>query len=389
MQHFLKRVLEKIDKLEIDKVRDLCYELLNEQERLSAVIESLPEGILIGDEHHRILHINRAFHLLVPVGDAPLAHEPLWKSIEDEDIAEFCHTHLTTSAGKNEEIFTLSTSRGLRTLKCVILPLVSQNKIVGNIVRIEDISEEQLNAARLYRAEQLASLTNLTANVAHEIKNPLASIGIYIQLMRRAMDKKHIDRQLISDNLVIIKEEIDRLNDIVVDFLFSVRPIDLRMQEVSLHNIIKECIDLLRPEMEAGSIETTQSINRDIPTIDGDRKYLKQAFINVMKNAIEAMPHGGALRIQARATSSDVEITIADNGIGIDPALSNKIFEPYFTTKDTGSGIGLTEVYKIIHEHLGEITLRPASRAGTECVITLPVSRSSRRLLTSREERQA
>ena len=409
MQGFLKRVVDRVDKLDSARVRELCLDLLTKEERLSAVIDSLPEGILISDEGNRMLLGNRALRLLIPTAEATAAAGgaggvPVWEVIGDSDIAEFCREHLTKKSGKVQEIFTIGDSAELRAIRCTILPLVSYGKIIGNILRFEDISAEQQNQVRLHRAEQLASLTHLTANVAHEIKNPLGSIAIYIQLIQRELRSidasAGIDTKNMLDNLDIINEEIERLNAVVIDFLFSVRPINLNMEELGVAPLIGEILELLGPEFSERGVKVTAELPEDMPHIDGDRTYLKQAVMNIIKNSIEAMPDGGELGVWACGASDTVEIHIVDSGSGIDPEIQGKVFEPYFTTKETGSGIGLTEVYKIIKEHGGEISLqgrgagqgqrgRRGARgrgargtpAGTECIITLPFSRRARRLL--------
>jgi signal transduction histidine kinase len=279
-------------------------------------------------------------------------------------------------------------------------------------VYIEDITEKRSREAQLRRAENLASLTTLAAGVAHEIKNPLGSLSIHIQLIQKAMDAhKEIyyearsehgqseasgangdeedSRQYFSrlDKYIgVVNEEIDRLNRIVVDFLFAVRPMNMDFREGNINSLIEELSDFVRYELEESNINCVLELEKDLPRTGFDERYMKQALLNLIKNAQAAMENGGTLTIKTEFKDGQIDILVMDTGSGISDANLSKIFEPYFTTKETGSGLGLTLVFKIIREHRGEITVKSKEGQGTRFKITLPIPQKERRLITYEEK---
>jgi signal transduction histidine kinase len=287
-----------------------------------------------------------------------------------------------------------------RLLSISVLPQVRDHQVSGSLIYIEDITEKRGKEARLRRAENLASLTTLAAGVAHEIKNPLGSISIHIQLIQKAMDankemffKSHPSGRnskgqspqdyfdVLDKYIAVVNEEIDRLNHIVVDFLFAVRPMDMDFREGNINTLIGELAEFVRYELEAANIACVLELNDALPTIEFDDRYMKQALLNLIKNAIAAMPGGGELTITTGFSDTEIQISVQDTGVGISEENLSKIFEPYFTTKETGSGLGLTLVFKIIREHRGEMTVKSREGEGACFTITLPVPQRETRLL--------
>jgi signal transduction histidine kinase len=190
----------------------------------------------------------------------------------------------------------------------------------------------------------------------------------------------------LSNLLVIVKEEVDRLNSIVQDFLFAVRPMSMNMSLEDINAILREMTQFLRYELEEEHIALNLELDTDIPKVVVDEKYLKQALLNVIKNAIEAIHEEGEIRIKSEPTGDgNVAIRIIDNGEGIPESRLGKIYEPYFTTKKFGSGLGLVIVYKIINELGGSIKVKSKEGVGTTFSIILPVIEKKKRLLTYEE----
>jgi two-component system, sporulation sensor kinase E len=248
-------------------------------------------------------------------------------------------------------------------------------------VTVEDVTERRAKESRLRRAESLAALTTLTAGVAHEIKNPLASIGIHLQLMQKQLKgKKTIRAADMKQYLDIVGEEVDRLNMILVDYLMAVRPSDGRLEPADLNEVIKDITAFLQFELKEAGVELVLEFS-EIPKVDLDGKSVKQALLNLVKNAIDAMPHGGTLWIGTSRHQDKVLVKIRDTGTGIPEELITKIFEPYYTTKDTSSGLGLTVVYKIMKEHRGEVSVSSRAGEGTTFTLSFPVPQGERRLI--------
>ncbi|MBN2553876.1 MAG: PAS domain S-box protein [Spirochaetales bacterium] len=388
MRRFLKRALEKIEKMDRSQIRKLVSDIAGENELLEMVMESMSDGVLVTDREDKILLVNKSAERMLPFSSDELVEKPLEEAIADEEIREFFTENLHGLDRVLDREFTLGNGYN-RTLSLSIMPLVRQGWITGNVIHIEDVTEKRAREARLRRAESLAALTTLTAGVAHEIKNPLGSIGIHLELMKKEMNgRETIATRKVMENLLIIKEEVDRLNRIVVDFLFTVRPMNAELSYDDINRVVRELLELMKPELAEAGIALETEFMTPSPQILMDERYMKQAVLNLLKNAISAMPEGGKLRIQTLHKGNEVRLKIGDNGVGIPEENMDKIFEPYFTTKDFGSGLGLTLVYKIVKEHLGDIEINSRVGEGTTITLSFPIPQKEKRLIGYSEERQ-
>jgi two-component system, sporulation sensor kinase E len=388
MRRFLQRALEKIEKMDRTQVRKLVSDIAGENELLEMVMESMSDGVLVTDREDKILMVNKSAERMLPF----TSDEPIEKSLEeaigDEEIREFLTENLRGLDRVLDREFTLGNGYS-RILSLSIMPLVRQGWITGNVIHIEDVTEKRAKEARLRRAESLAALTTLTAGVAHEIKNPLGSIGIHLELMKKEMSgKKQIETRKVMENLLIIKEEVDRLNRIVTDFLFTVRPMNAELSYDDLNRVVKELLELKKPELAEAGITLKAELMTTGPQILMDERYMKQAVLNLLNNAISAMPEGGKLQVCTQQLGNEVRLKISDSGVGIPEENMDKIFEPYFTTKDFGSGLGLTLVYKIVKEHLGDIEINSKVGEGTTISLSFPIPQKEKRLISYSEEGQ-
>lgn len=385
MSRFLQRALDKLDRMDRVQVRQLLGDAAAETELLEMVMESMSDGVLVTDRENRILLVNKSAERMLPFSSGELAERVLWECIQDKEIAAFFRHSLAGLDKVVDREFTLSEGF-VRTLALSVMPLVRAGSIQGNVIHIEDITEKRVKEARLRRAESLAALTTLTAGVAHEIKNPLASIGIHIELIRKTLSgRKSVSARQVAENLEVIKEEVERLNRIVVDFLFAVRPLNAELILDEPNRLVRDLLEFLRFELEQAGIRVELALLEPAPLIRMDEKYLKQALLNIIKNAISAMPQGGNLRIESQRKGASLQLKVSDDGVGIPEGNLDKIFEPYFTTKEFGSGLGLTLVYKIVKEHLGEIAVSTQAGAGTTFTLSFPIPQKEKRLIGYRE----
>ena len=361
---------------------------------MELVLDSMKDGVMVADVEHHYLLSNKAAERYVPmvnggggassVSVAEPGDKKLWEVIADRDIAAFVQGTLESQETVIDKEFNIDTGGVTRLLAISVGPIVDAGQIRGTMLHIEDISEKRGREARLRRAESLASLTTLAAGVAHEIKNPLGSIGIHIQLMQRALDKEKGRRVAVDElreYIEVVNEEVDRLNRIVVDFLFAVRPMNVELAESDLNSIVRDMLTFVRYELEENGIELLEELDDSIPPLRLDEKYIKQALLNLVKNAISAMPDGGSLRVATTKRGDETIVQLSDTGTGMSPEVLEKIFEPYFTTKDFGSGIGLTLVYKIVKEHMGDISVVSHQGEGSTFTITLPIPQREKHLL--------
>jgi len=382
LRKFFKKALKKIDKLSGEQVQDLLEELTSENELLEIVLNSMTDGILVTDTNNKLVFHNRRSHRLIPFSSGDLDDSIIWEVIDDDDISKFIQKTLLNAEKVSEEEFTIKIAGISKTLWLDIMPVVREGSIQGSLLHVSDITERKKRDGRLRRAENLASLTTLAAGVAHEIKNPLGSISIHIQLMQKSLKRdKQLKEETSGKYLEILNEEVERLNNIIVDFLFAVRPMNPTMKKSDINKVLTDLLEFVKYELEEASVTIECELQEDLPKLEIDEKYMKQAILNIIKNSVAAMPEGGVMYFKTVRDGDFIHIYVCDTGTGISEENMAKIFEPYFTTKQFGSGLGLTVVYKIIKEHGGDIVLESVENQGTTFTINLPVPQSGKRLL--------
>ena len=241
--------------------------------------------------------------------------------------------------------------------------------ISGVMVSARDMEKLSRLGLHLSYSQKLAALGKLTSGVALEIKNPLNAMVIHVALLRERLARAGPDTQASLDTL---DQEIRRLDRVIQGFLRFTRPEDLQLTTVSLEELLDEVVRLVSAEAKAGGIEVETEVGDELPFVYGDRELLQQVFVNLVRNACEAMPEGGELKLVARKGDEGVEVEVSDRGVGIPPDKLDQIFDLYMTTKSGGSGIGLSMVYRIVQLHGGEITVESQVGEGSTFTIRLP-----------------
>lgn len=396
MRPFIKRALQKSDSLKPNQVRNLLNLASSEIDRLEVVLDSLTRGILVCDTAHKLILANRTARRLLSISSYEHAGENIWSVIPEELVAEFLAMTLLAADKAEEREFDVELNGTMRLLSVSVMPLVKARRVAGSLILVDDITERRSREARMRQMENLASLSTLAAGVAHEIKNPLASLSIHVQLIQKTINSKHAasnedkykpDEQsrLIDKYLSVLNEEIERLNNIVVDFLFAIRPMNMQLRRGSINSFITELAEFVSMELKAAGITLILNLSEKLPALDFDAALMKQVFLNLVNNAAAAMKNGGTLTINSEEADDGVRIIVSDTGEGISDENFTKIFEPFFTTKPNGSGLGLTAVFKIVREHRGEISVESREGEGTVFTINLPAPEPDRRLLTFNE----
>ncbi len=248
--------------------------------------------------------------------------------------------------------------------------LQENEDVYGVLVSARDQERLSKLGSHLSYSQKLSALGRLTSGVAHEIKNPLNAMVIHVALLRQKMTEASPDA---SGNLDVLDEQIRRLDRVIQGFLKFTRPEELQLDSISLGDFLRGVLQLVSGEAEMNGIRVETEFPDDLPPVYGDRELLQQAFLNLMLNAREAMPDGGTLRVVSRRSDgSRIQIDIEDSGVGIPQEEIPKIFDLYYTTKERGSGIGLSLVYRIIQLHDGEIGVDSTPGRGTRFTIMLP-----------------
>ena len=250
-------------------------------------------------------------------------------------------------------------------VSAIILIWVNQNRHLRKLKEMED---------RIQLAERLSSLGHLAAGVAHEIRNPLNAIGMGLQRLKREFPPQEESKkeEYLSFTELIFKE-IRRVNEIIEQFLTLSRPSQLNMKLSSLQDLLKNLGTLLQEEASSQGIQIQAETNSDLPLIKMDNEKLTQAFLNIMKNGMQAMEQGGVLHVETQSFKDRVEVSFSDSGSGIPPEQMEKIFNYYYTTKEKGVGLGLPIAHRIIEAHGGQLKVESQVGFGTKVTVLLPV----------------
>jgi signal transduction histidine kinase len=241
----------------------------------------------------------------------------------------------------------------------------------GLLVRLRDPEAQRKIGRELQTADRLAAISRVSGGVAHEVKNPLNAILLHVEVAKAKLSRGDTD---VAPQMEIISREILRLDRVVKTFLDFTKPVELNLSIVPLQDLLGEIVELASPQAAAAKIRVLVQHDADGTAVNVDRDLLKQAVLNVVVNAIEAMPEGGELRFEALTGEDTAEIRITDTGRGIPPELREKIFRLYFTTRKEGSGIGLAMTFRIVQLHDGTIDFTSEPGKGTTFFIRLPIA---------------
>jgi signal transduction histidine kinase len=268
------------------------------------------------------------------------------------------------------------------------LPIPTTAEQVGHVMILRDITKSRRTAQQTIESERLNALTLLAAGVAHEIGNPLNSLHIHLQLMERSVKKLHGEAKAeLQQSIDIARSEVNRLDSIVTQFLRAIRPSRPQLRPESLNTIIEEAVRFFTPEIQDRGITVKQELRSDLPLLQLDRDQMKQAFYNVIKNSLEAMKRHGTLHIRTDMDDTNVIVSFVDTGSGMSAGNLSRVFEPYFTTKSTGTGLGLLIVRRIVREHGGELSIESNEGEGLTLTIRLPYIERRIRMLEAGESK--
>jgi PAS domain S-box-containing protein len=377
---FLEKLVTRLDRVEPGEVQQIVTRLIREKGFLEKVFEALREGVIILDPDGVIGFVNRAACQFFGLDPDRAIGAKLAAQVRGLDWNTLGKPGRSIS--RDLEIFYPEK----RYLNFYLAPISEQEDAgenLGFVMLVRDLTSTRAEAAETLESERLNALTLLAAGVAHEIGNPLNSLDIHLQLLGRKFRKLPArDRAPLEDNLATARAEIHRLDSILKQFLHAVRPTTPRRERQDLHELLRESLRLLDPELSSRHIEVEFDLATAMPPAMIDPGQFQQVFYNLIRNAYQAVPpDGGRLIVRSRCTDYEYQISIEDNGSGIPPEIMGAIFEPYHTTKASGSGLGLLIVRRIVREHGGEIEIESEEARGTRVIIHLPRAERTVRLL--------
>ena len=367
---FLDKLLTKFDRLPAEEMQNFLLRLVREKGFFEQVFEALEEGVIICEPAGIITFINRAACRFFGLDAAEAPGKPL-----EEAVRGFhwpAQRSRRDSVSRDMEVFYPEH----RFLNFYLRPIDDGDTAspeVGYVMLIRDLTQTRRMAEEHIESERLNALTMMAAGVAHEIGNPLNSLNIHLQVLEKKLRKA--DAALYStvkDQFDVARGEIQRLDFIIEQFLRAIRPAKPVFEMSELNKIIEGAVNFLAPELKDRRITTRLQLHEALPLLRLDPNQLKQAFYNLIKNAVQAMGTGGSLTIRSDLSEYDAVISFEDTGRGMSPETVAAMHDAWFTTRKTGVGLGMLIVRRIVREHGGELSIESSEGKGTRVTLTLP-----------------
>ncbi|WP_169794040.1 PAS domain-containing sensor histidine kinase [Alicyclobacillus acidiphilus] len=345
------------------------------EERLDTLIATMPDIVIFKDGEGRWLKANNAAIDFFGLSDG------CYQGLTNDDLLALPDVRgkaLLRFGGSDEEAWAQGTrmrwetdalleNGETRTYEVTKVPVFhNDGKRSGLIVIDQDITERKQTERFLRRADTISAVGEMASGIAHEVRNPLAAIKWSLNVF--AMD--HPEH---AEEFQAMLGELDRVDGILSELLMLAKPQEMRFDSVRLEGVLNVVATLMRNQAKRHGVELVVSVPDDLPMVRCEPNQIKQVFINLIKNGIEAMPNGGQVAVRVRVVDHDhLEITVKDQGVGIPAELLPRLGEPFLTTKDAGTGLGLMMCHKIIKDHHGQMDIRSVEHEGTEVTVLLP-----------------
>ena len=348
------------------------------------VLANLEDGVITLDRDGNVLFFNEAAETLTEISSARAAQRPLEQLFKREpwlvELVRKTRPPRQESAHGEGDLLTRWGQKIAVSL--TVSPLQGQDgQYLGSVLLLRDVRNRKELEEDLKRADRLASMGTLAAGLAHEIRNPLGGIKGAAQLLRRSIEESSLHKY--TDIMI---REVDRVNQLIEQLLDLSRPAELTLEPLNIHQVLEDVLLLQSAAAQAKAITIRKAFDPSLPPITGDRAKLTQVFLNLVKNALESMDGTGTITLSTRVETDFhirapgarrhryIWVDVADEGTGISEDDLPHIFSPFFTTKNSGTGLGLSLSYRIVKEHGGLMRVESAPGKGTTFKVSLLVA---------------
>ena len=378
--NFLDRFIERLDAIDSNSLQAYIVHLFRERGFFESVFNAIQEGILVIDRHLKIQYFNHAASVILGLPEdcrklrlSQLLPQLEWRKILGEDVDAW--TRLA-----RQEIEIAYPVR--RWVQLYLVPAGGGEHKGFATVILRDVTETRRRTDAEMESRTAQVVAMLAGSVAHEIGNPLNSLYLNLQLLEHSLKEDgEFDRDEALETVRGCRGEVERLDNLIGQFLNAVRPAQMEFQEVDLRELLLESLKFMRREIEQRELKIHCGFPDPWPRISGDAAQLKQAFYNIIKNAVQAMGAGGELAITGAFDEENVTITFADSGTGVNIQQMTTMFEPFASFKKGGNGLGMMIIERVAREHGATLTLDSAPEKGLTLTMRFPRAGKRMRLL--------
>jgi signal transduction histidine kinase len=345
-----------------EQVRGAKEDLKQMKGNVQQLLERMEDAVLLFDEEEKLVNAGRSLEKFLGRGRWEMSGAHVGELFAPGTAAgDLIQGAMALKQNVTNAELTLGDRRTVIDLEVL--------EAKGFLLTIRDAEAKQSISRQLDVSQRLSALNRLTGGVAHEIKNPLNSIGLHLEILKERVGGAD---PVAEEELRILRDETKRLDRVVKTFLDFTKPVELKLAPLDLFELVNNLAQFLMPEAQSKKVKLSIVCESERSRIRGDADLLKQAFLNLLRNGMEAMPEGGPLSIQIRKEPVEIVVEIRDQGVGIPPESYNKIFQLYFTTKTQGSGIGLAVTYRVVQLHNGSIHFESKAGEGTMFELRFP-----------------